>query len=128
MSQSRLRQTVLPLDPDEFGVDQAGYTDIPGSPPLFDPPSSKRSHRDASTSSRGLAQQQEKNPDFANELPRWMQGTGSQQDEESHLEGLEEVNSQGSSNASITDYGGNSTPSTSSSSIDLHNISSDSSK
>ena len=49
MSQSRLRQTVLPLDPDEFGVDQAGYTDIPGSPPLFDPPSSKRSHRDAST-------------------------------------------------------------------------------
>ena len=123
----------MALDPDEFGVDQAGYTDIPGSPPLFDPPSSKRSHRDASTSSRGLAQQQEKNPDFANELPRWMQGTGSQQNEESHLEGLEEVNhlndnSQGSSNASISDYGGNSTPSTSSSSIDMHNISSDSSK
>ena len=62
-----------------------------------------------------------------------MQGTGSQQDEESHVEGLEEVNhfddnSQGSSSASISDYGGNSTPSTSSSSIDLHNISSDSSK
>jgi hypothetical protein len=61
-------------------------------------------------------------------LPSWMQEAGSQQGEDSHLEEDSHVDGSNSSNASISNYGGSSAPSTPASSIDPHNTSSDSSK